>query len=847
MATPKRVRKNEEKDYASIYEEQFVRNNDPAKLGMAASTRQLTDAVNRARAQRTERQKNAAMTNRRQAQYDAMARNAGTSATQSGYSQYAGQEVRQPKTTSATQVGGYNPTDVGAAARSRQQAEAADQQRIQAEQRRFGLDRELAGRSDQFARQEELGNAYMKRQQEIQGMQAQKDAKAYQITQANIYDQMRQGRISQIEKEQQDRERRIIDELRGRVGLPPIEDLTVAERAQRANRELGEPRRQRERRNYIAGFQRNAAMTDRRQAELDAMNQMPTMGEIADPRREAFLEQERRKEEQAAIQAERAAGAQGFQQMGANREQEILQADREEAMAARGDYLQNQFDMGNPDVAGDLRAKQLEQERIAAERGANPEASSLQALSKVQEIDARRREYENEVLRGKGTGEMAAARREEVSQAISSKAQAEAKAKREEQERIQSERREAEQIKQQVLIDKGNEAAKLVADGEQKLYDQLQAERDVILQEYNVKYEALLAKAQQAAEARGSLASQGFGGGIGQSIQEYLSAAEINQLMMLDMEKEQKLEALRQAEENVPMQAMENEMKALQLGAATMELKSQFAQSLATSVVSGSTGLDDAQAMAEEYGLENIQDLIIRAAKAEIKAGQSPEVVKQNLIELGIDPALLTETAEEAAITGNFTETSNDFLASLQRALSDADKNDLTLDSFYENAYASGMGGIGTANLMTPIMALVGSLGFLPDFGIGSEDLSVMAGDLMQTTFYKDFAEQLQSSAGMSSEVRGIRDIATQSQGLGFYNDNYILTVDGQQYTMKGQDIVTLVATLKASNLKIPEGLLAIAEEVYNEDLGTGWMRFKEAFGGNASYSKELYKQIMNK
>jgi len=588
-------------------------------------------------------------------------------------------------------------------------------------------------------------------------------------------------------------------------------------------------------------------MTERRQAELDAMNQIPTMGEIADPRRDAFLEQEKRKEEQAAIQADRAAGAQGFQQMGADREQQILQADRNEVMAARGDYLQNQFSAGGPDVAGDLRAQQLEQERIAAERGADPAASSLQALSRVQEIDAGRRQYENEVLRGKGTGEMAAARREEVSQAISSKAQAEAKAKREEQERIQSERKETEQIKQQVLIDKGNEAAKLVADGEQKLYDQLQAERDVILQEYNVKYESYLAKAQQAAEARGSLASQGFGGGIGQSIQEYLSAAEINQLMMLEMEKEQKLEALRQAEENVPIQAMENEMKALQLGSATMELKSQFAQSLATSVVSGSTGLDDAQAMAEEYGLENIQDLIIRAAKAEIKAGQSPEVVKQNLQELGIDPALLTETAEEATITGNFTETSNNFLTSLQGALADADKNDLTLDSFYENLFSSGFIGSTLAVSGTPLMGLIGSLGLLPDFGLGAEDLGVMAGDLMQTTFYQDFAEQLQSSAGMASQVSGTRDVATQSQGLGFYNDNYILNVDGQQYTMKGQDIVTLVSTLKASNLKIPAGLAAIAEEVYNEGLGTGFMRLKEVVGGNASYSQELYKQIMNK
>jgi len=144
-------------------------------------------------------------------------------------------------------------------------------------------------------------------------------------------------------------------------------------------------------------------------------------------------------------------------------------------------------------------------------------------------------------------------------------------------------------------------------------------------------------------------------------------------------------------------------------------------------------------------------------------------------------------------------------------------------------------------------MGLIGSLGLLPDFGLGPEDLSVMAGDLMQTTFYQDFAEQLQSSAGMASQVSGTRDVATQSQGLGFYNDNYILNVDGQQYTMKGQDIVTLVSTLKASNLKIPAGLAAIAEEVYNEGLGTGFMRLKEVVGGNASYSQELYKQIMNK
>ena len=45
MATPQRVKKNDEKDYADIYQENFIAQNDPSKLGQQAFNRQLGQGV----------------------------------------------------------------------------------------------------------------------------------------------------------------------------------------------------------------------------------------------------------------------------------------------------------------------------------------------------------------------------------------------------------------------------------------------------------------------------------------------------------------------------------------------------------------------------------------------------------------------------------------------------------------------------------------------------------------------------------------------------------------------------------------------------------------------------------
>lgn len=379
---------------------------------------------------------------------------------------------------------------------------------------------------------------------------------------------------------------------------------------------------------------------------------------------------------------------------------------------------------------------------------------------------------------------------------------------------------------------------------EQNLYATLDAEAQQVAEDYQRQYENLLARARTQAEARGSLAAQGFGGGIGQQIRDYLSAGEIQLLTELEQKKDAALKEIELKRDQVPDLALENEAKRVQLANANMQLKTQFAMDLATSVTSGLKSLDDAQAFAEEYGLQNIQDLIISAAKAEIKAGADAAVIRQNLIDVGIDPTLLDEEIKEEK---PFTEISNDFLGLADKALERADMDDKTLDSFFESMRESGVLGAAVGTVATPILFTFGLWGMLPDFGVGKEDRDVLTTNLVSTDFYQTFAEQLQSTDGMQGEISYVRDLSTQGAGLGYYNDSYRITVGGEVYTMQGVDVVTLVATLKAANFTIPQQLQKLANEVYNEGLGTGFARFAQAFGGKENYAEQLFETVFKK
>ena len=379
---------------------------------------------------------------------------------------------------------------------------------------------------------------------------------------------------------------------------------------------------------------------------------------------------------------------------------------------------------------------------------------------------------------------------------------------------------------------------------EQNLYATLDAEAQQVAEDYQRQYENLLARARTQAEARGSLAAQGFGGGIGQQIRDYLSAGEIQQLTQLEQQKDAQLKEIELRRGQVPDLALRNEAERLQLANANMQLKTQFAMDLATSVTSGLKSLDDAQAFADQYGLQNIQDLIISAAKAEIKAGADEAVIKQNLIDVGIDPTVLDEEIKDEK---PFTEISNDFLGLADKALERADKDEAGMEAFFEASGESGILGAVTGYTFAGLATVFGLNAFFPDFGVGTEDRAVLTTDLLSTDFYQTFGEQLQSEDGMAGKIDYTRDLSTQNAGLGYYNDSYRITVGDEVYTMQGADVITLVATLTAGNFKVPTKLLQLANEVYNKGLGTGFARFMSGLGSKESYAEQLFETIVRK
>jgi hypothetical protein len=379
---------------------------------------------------------------------------------------------------------------------------------------------------------------------------------------------------------------------------------------------------------------------------------------------------------------------------------------------------------------------------------------------------------------------------------------------------------------------------------EQNLYATLDAEAQQVAEDYQRQYENLLARARTQAEARGSLAAQGFGGGIGQQIRDYLSAGEIQQLTQLEQQKDAQLKEIELRRGQVPDLALRNEAERLQLANANMQLKTQFAMDLATSVTSGLKSLDDAQAFADQYGLQNIQDLIISAAKAEIKAGADEAVIKQNLIDVGIDPELVDEEIKDEK---PFTEISNDFLGLADKALERADKDEAGMEAFFEASGESGILGAVTGYTFAGLATVFGLNAFFPDFGVGTEDRAVLTTDLLSTDFYQTFGEQLQSEDGMAGKIDYTRDLSTQNAGLGYYNDSYRITVGDEVYTMQGADVITLVATLTAGNFKVPTKLLQLANEVYNKGLGTGFARFMSGLGSKESYAEQLFETIVRK
>ena len=398
-----------------------------------------------------------------------------------------------------------------------------------------------------------------------------------------------------------------------------------------------------------------------------------------------------------------------------------------------------------------------------------------------------------------------------------------------------------------------------ISSKESNLYATLDAERDQVLTQFNNNYNQFMQLAINRGAVRGDLESQGFTGGIGQQIRDYLSTGEMQQLNELMMGRDQALKDIELRRNDVPTLALKQSAEELQLAMGSMQLKTQFAMDLATAVTSGLYGLDDAQVFADQYGLQNIQDLIISAAKAEIKAGADAATIKQSLIDAGIDPGLLDEIEEP----DSFTTVSNDFLGFADKALGLADADEINNYDEWMDTYIaeSGFGrdaidsviaylGISLAPVTGGASLNIYPLGRGEDgelFNIGTEDRAVLTTDLVQSDFFKDFGEQLQSEGGMQGNISYARDRATQGAGLGYYNDTYRITVGGTTYEMEGADVTTLVASLTAGNFKVPKALLDIAEEVYNQGLEDGWAKFTDSFGGKYGNAQKLYKSVMKK
>jgi hypothetical protein len=380
---------------------------------------------------------------------------------------------------------------------------------------------------------------------------------------------------------------------------------------------------------------------------------------------------------------------------------------------------------------------------------------------------------------------------------------------------------------------------------EQQVLDQLDAEANMVQQQFNQQYNRFMQLAISRGAVRGDLESQGFTGGIGQQIRDYLSAGEIQQLGQLMSARDAALKDIDLQRPNAKMIGMQNYLAELNLSAQTFQAQTEFAQTLSQMAALGQITMEEAEEIAEEQGLPNPKELFENAVKAQILSGQ---ITKDQAIEQaeasGLDSGFLTGSDVEFTsddftsneLGQNFEESLDAFLKGGEFDYTGSGEVKVGKAANFGTLYLAGAGAgalagakwggaLGTAlgpGAGTAVGAVAGAIigglfGLLAGSGVeyGKDDRNKLINNLTSNTeFVEKYANKVFSKGFNKMEVK-------KPIGQAGYSATYSISVDGGDYVnMTGTQILTMAISLKNQGYTTDpkyNSLFAAAKSIYEE------------------------------
>jgi hypothetical protein len=414
----------------------------------------------------------------------------------------------------------------------------------------------------------------------------------------------------------------------------------------------------------------------------------------------------------------------------------------------------------------------------------------------------------------------------------------------------------------------GNNMRQIIDEEQQRLNQLFTDEERYLNEEFNKYYDDLVRQAEGRAAREGT---SPFTGGIARQLEDYMSAAEIEALGKLQMERNRQLTDLRQRKDNIRTQAVRNVLEQKTAEMQTIDQQIQYSQQLAQYVISGSLTLEDANQLADELGLSNTQELIADAVQKQVTAGAfTEEEAKAELENLGIDPNILT--GEPGGGGGKDTDiantaAANQFNEELDSLLGEFNFGEVGkgriafTDILAATGAGAATGAIAGAAVSAGVLALPGALiggvvgmigGFATVLGsqqINERDLPQLLNPIIDAGIITD------SFYNGNSENITVTKSPTANNSENFLDDTYAITVDGKNYSFEGADLLTLAAVLKRAGKnnaeKYPQyqAIFTEANKIYSRGTGSGIseLSLESYFGLKRSNAFQIYKKVFNK
>jgi uncharacterized protein YaaW (UPF0174 family) len=362
----------------------------------------------------------------------------------------------------------------------------------------------------------------------------------------------------------------------------------------------------------------------------------------------------------------------------------------------------------------------------------------------------------------------------------------------------------------------------------------------------------------------------GFTGGIQEQIAQFASAAEIQQLNALAVERNSTIQGLQAQFADIPLQAQKYANELLSAELQNENIRTQALSTLYTDVLNGVRTIEEAQAFADQYGLGNVQQLMDRVRLSQLtlnpRIDEEGNVIAYTMEDLQTmypdkTPEELQEildtinagnqiqdygslSAEEQALAQSFEETLNGRLTDADGALLGATA--LGTVATFLAVFGPVGWGLGTAIVIGGLIAgaFTGS-----NLTVGQDDLNDVVADFGRTNFFKEDGI-IQGLFTASSEV-SITDpsaIADQKvRGYGELNDIFTITVDGKENSLEGYQLLTLAMSLYKQGVLDDPANAAIketADRIYKSMPAIDGARILGGLSGDVRNTVyKLYKQ----